>query len=434
MEINHPQQPTYPLTLSQLLVWEGEIVAASHFTHLSSLVKLDDSPDIEAWRESIRCVIRENEGLRLRMLPQGEDVRQYVAPEFPVEIPFLDFYHAGGEEEFRSWIEEERRKRFPVVDSPLFSFKILRLSSQDNRLFLKVHHLVSDAWTITVLIEQIKNHYQAIRSGEALKDKPPASYLEYLLQQNAPSALEKARFFFTYLFEKLTSAPPAARIRPDLPRPVSNQAARKTFSIPPTLRAEILRFNESNHSSVYLFFLSSILLDISLANAIGDTAIGTLFHNRLNPAYANTVGLFNVILPLRVKVSEDLSFRDLIKRVLSAWKQAIQRQPGRLSLQELTLLYQHADNLFDVLVSYENHLPEELPEWLHGNDDLEPISLMITILDYPSGGLDVEFLYRTEMYSQGDIETVYIQLVRLWEQLLAEPDEKIRELKKSRHV
>jgi len=170
-------------------------------------------------------------------------------------------------------------------------------------------------------------------------------------------------------------------------------------------------------------------LYISLVNAAEDAAIGTLFHNRLNPAYQNAVGLFTVILPLRVKVADDLNFGELTKRVLSVWKQSIQRQPGHLSVQELTAVYQHSATLFDVLVSYESHLPDEPPEWLQGEAELEPISLMINILDYPAAGLEMEFVYRTELFSEADIAEIYQQLMKLWVKLLADPDQKIGELR-----
>ena len=142
---------------------------------------------------------------------------------------------------------------------------------------------------------------------------------------------------------------------------------------------------------------------ISLVNDAEDVAIGTTFHNRLDPAYQNTIGMFAAILPLRVKVADELSFRELIKRVLSAWKGSIQRQPGLISLQELTAVYQHSAGLFDVLVSYESRLPNEPPEWLYRESDLPHISLMIAFLDYPAAGLEMEFLYRTELFTDADI-------------------------------
>jgi hypothetical protein len=142
--------------------------------------------------------------------------------------------------------------------------------------------------------------------------------------------------------------------------------------------------------------------------------------------------LFNVILPLRVKAARELSFRELVKRMFSEWKQSIQRQPGRCSLAELTLLYQHAASLFDVLVSYESRLLDDPPEWLHGDLDLEPISMMITILDYPQGKMEIEFLYRIEKFTEPDICSLYDQFLGLWRKLLADPERSIQELRSSR--
>jgi hypothetical protein len=421
----------YPLTFSQQLVWAGETLLASPspFTQLCWMLKLADASDVEGWRRAIRQVVSDNEGLRLRMVVQDGKVWQYVAPDQPAEIQYLDFSHPDGSVEFRRWLEQALRGRLPLVGGPLYYFAILRLGSQDHRLFVKVHHLVADGWSIAVLTEQILKQYRALQSGEALDEPPPASFVDYIVQQTAPRALDKARLFLYYIFDKLSAAPAAVRLRPGLPAAATAKASRVSFTVPPALRAEIARFSESNHSSVYLFFLSGVVLYISLVNAAEDAAIGTLFHNRLNPAYHNTVGLFNVILPLRVKVAGDLSFGELTRRVFAAWKQAIQRQPGHLSPHELAEVRQHAAELFDVLVSYESHLPDEPPEWLHGNSELEPISLMITILDHPSAGLEMEFLYRTELFSEAEMAATYQQLMTLWGEVLANSDQKIGELR-----
>jgi surfactin family lipopeptide synthetase A/lichenysin synthetase A len=392
------------------------------------MVKLKDASDVEGWRRAIRQVVSDSEGLRLRMVVQDGEVRQYVAPDQPTEIQYLDFSHPNGVEEYRRWMDQALHSRLRVVGGPLYDFAILRLGSQDYRLFVKVHHLVADGWSIAVLTEQVLKHYRALQSGEALNEPPPGSFVDYIVQQTAPRALDKAKLFLYHVFDKLSTAPAALRLRPGLPAAVTAQASRLSFTVPADLRAEIARSSESSHSSVYLFFLSGVLLYISLANAAEDAAIGTLFHNRLNPAYQNTVGLFNVILPLRVKAAGDLSFGELTRRVFAAWKQAIQRQPGHLSQQEFATVRQRAAELFDVLVSYESHLPDEPPEWLPGAAELEPISLWITILDHPTAGLEMEFLYRTELFSQAEMATTYQQLMNLWVEVLADPDRKIGEL------
>jgi len=85
--------------------------------------------------------------------------------------------------------------------------------------------------------------------------------------------------------------------------------------------------------------------------------------------------------------------------------------------------------LYDVLVSYERHLPDEPPEWLHGDAELEPISLWITILDHPTAGLEMEFLYRTELFSEADMAAIYRQLMALWSEVLADPNRRIGDLR-----
>ena len=87
-----------------------------------------------------------------------------------------------------------------------------------------------------------------------MHELPPTSFVKYILQQNAPRTLEKAKLFLHYFFEILVKSPAAIKIRPGLPAAISVKAGRKTFTIPPNLRHEIVHFCESNRSSIYLFF------------------------------------------------------------------------------------------------------------------------------------------------------------------------------------
>ena len=421
----------YPLTFMQLLLWEGETVLslAGSMSQLCWIVKLKDDQDTGRWTEAIRRVVAEDEVLRIRMILRGGDVYQYVAPVCSTVVPLLDFDGPGGAEEYDRWVREHVQSKLPILDSPLCWFAILRRSAADCRLFLKVHHLIADGWSITVLTERIIRTCRALRTGEPVDESPGRSFLDYVAEQTSSRYMDRAKMFVSTVLERFTGAPAAVQLLPGRASSGRLSARRKSFVISPDLRARISAFAEASHSSTYLFICMGMLVYLSLANGAEDTAIGTMFHNRLDPAYGKSIGIFAVILQLRVAVARDLTCRELVRRVFSSWKQSIQRQPGHLSLKDLTALYNRAGELFDVMVSYENHLPEELPEWISVDAEVQPVSILANFLDHPTGDLELEFVYRTDMYADGEISGIHAALMALWSDILANPDQRIGELR-----
>ena len=427
-------QQTYPLTLSQLMIWGAEtVLEGGPPAHLCWMVRLPGKLPAEHWAEIIGQVVSENEGLRLRMVLQDGEVRQYVAPDEPVSLPVYDFTDSGGAEALRRWVGGEIAKRLPLIDSPLYRFAILRCSGEEDRLFIVVHHLVADGWSITVLTDQIHHRHEALESGQPLVEPPTASFVRYIAQQTAPRPFERARLFLQSVLERRL-APAAGRMRPDLPAVAGGPVERVSYAVSPALRAEIERYSESQHSSVYLFLLTTILLYISLANDATDAAIGTIFHNRLDAAYRNTVGMFATVLPLRVAVADDLRFHELCRRVLASWKGAIRRQPEHLSLRELGAVYQHAAALFDTVVSYENHLPAAGAGVAARGHRAGAGVAAHRHAGSSSAGLEMEFMYRSEVYSAADIAAIHQEVVALSERVLADPEQKVGALRAGRRA
>ena len=327
----------------------------------------------------------------------------------------------------RRWVDAETRERLPLIDSPLFRFALLRVAGEGDRLFIKVHHLVADGWSMTVLTNQVHDRHAALETGAPLQEPPGASFVRYIAEQARPRPLERARFFMQGLLQR-RMAPAAVRLRPDLPSVAQGPVERASYVLPAALRAEIDRWAESQHSSVYLFFLSVVLLYLALANEAEDAALGTIFHGRLDAAYRRTVGMFATVLLLRVAVAEPLRFSELCRRVQERWKGAIRGQPEQLSLEELEAVYDRLPDLLDVVVSYESHLPAETPEWLLAGIELGPVSLRIGLLDYASGRLEIEFLYRRAVFSAADIDALYQRMLRLAGILAANPERTVEAL------
>jgi len=417
---------SYPLTLPQLIVWGAEQMGANKsVVNLCGLVKLSGVFDRHLMNEAINLAVMQHEGLRLRMQERNGDVRQYVGPYQEKQFDFFDFSELPCQTEFDSWWGETAGKSFDLLDCDLFNFSILKLNGDEYHMLFKVHHLIADNWSITLILKQIIGNYQDLQNGIPFAATPKPSFIKYLRGQEKTNGINLVKLVAKFYIEKLTTPPAAIQIIPHLAENEDYTAARQTFAVPVECEEAIKNFAREKHTTILQIFLAGFSLLLALKNKAADIGIGTLFHSRLTPEHMETVGMFVKYIPLRIRVERNINVDAFIKRITCQWLAGVKNQPTQLTLAQLAEIYRKVDYLFDVLLSYESNLPGFPVKWYEEKLQLQPISLMIYIFDRPSVGMDLEFTYRTVWLSSVDIETIHQQLLGLIMAMISNPDDEI---------
>ena len=242
--------------------------------------------------------------------------------------------------------QEDAQQPFDLVKCPLLRTTLLELGEMEYVMLFTMHHIISDGWSMGVLIRELAALYEAFCAG---KPSPlpelPIQYADFAVWQRQWLQGEVLEAQLDYWRQQLSSPPPVLRLPTDRPRPVVEtfRGATKSFSLPTNLTEEIESL--SRHQGVTLFMTLLAAFKTLLYHYSGqdDINVGSPIANRNQSEIEGLIGFFVNTLVLRTNLSGNPSFRDVLKRV-----------------REVTLgAYAHQDLPFEKLVAQlqpERHL------------------------------------------------------------------------------
>ncbi len=339
-----PDAEHYPLSRAQRRVWvlsQLDDARAAYNLPIHLLLKgpLDTGRIVRAFA---RLVTR-HEALRTRFVVVDGEPRQRVDPPSCFAVRHLDLStRARPREAARVLARDEAGADFDLERGPLFRVTLARIGPAEHALLMTMHHIVSDGWSLSVLMGQLSRDYvEQARAGGV--ESPSSSvgeralqYRDYAAWHNAQLASEDVAVHRRYWLETLASAP-RLELATDRPRGgrQTYRGALRTFSIDPAARLGLEALARSEGASLFMALVA--LLDVQLFRYTGRqrVVLGTPIAGRLHPALRDQVGFYLNTLVLVSPVASTMSYRELLRDV-----------------RERTLAaYEHQDYPFDQLVN-----------------------------------------------------------------------------------
>ncbi|KOU34160.1 peptide synthetase [Streptomyces sp. WM6378] len=247
-----------------------------------------------------------------------------------------------------AWIKDAFDVAFEVERRPLFTIAVLKESEGTVHAYVKVHHIVADAWGLHLFMSQVRAEYDQVRRTGKFDDRPVPSYLDFAEDERRyrdSAGHEEDREFFQ---EQLKGVAPAF-FRRTAPAG-SRGSARHSFLIE---RSLIDRIRERGHS-VFAFVASAFSVYLSRIHGSDEVVLGVPLLNRPTDTQKQTVGHFANTLPLRVKPRNDLAMSELVAEVQAATRAL--KPHERFSLGDLLRAVPLQDSgrkrLFDTTIAY----------------------------------------------------------------------------------
>lgn len=424
----------YPLTNPQKRIWYTEKVYPNiSLYNIGGPIRIKGNIEFNILESCINILIKKHEGLRLRLIEENGQVKQYVRNYEEVKLDYIDFsQYNNPEDEFNKWVDNEARSPFVLTNERLFYFALFKISDNDNGYLAKFHHIISDGWSINIMTDEICSSYMKLINGEKVDDTKQYSYIEYIDSEN--KYLSSDRFLKNKDFwnERFKS----------IPNTLLNKSShiiegkRKSFDLDADICSGIKKFAVDYKCSLNTFFVAVYLVYLNKNMRQEDIVIGTPVLNRSGKKEKGMFGMFTSTLPFRFTVDDRVSITDMMVRVNEEVKKYYynQKYPYNLLVQDLELKKMGHDNLFNVCVNYYNTkldselngYPIENVEFYNGN---QIYALQLVIQEWnDSGNLKLHFDYKTYDYSDQDIENMYSQLLILMDQILLSPHEKVSDL------
>ena len=335
-----------PLSFAQQRLWFIDQLEPGHTIYnIHGAVRVEGRLNLEAMERVINEVIRRHEVLRTTMEVSAEGEPMQVIDEWkPRRLEVEDLSSLSPEErqrEARRRAREEAGTGFDLRRGPLLRMKVLRLEEEEHVLLYTMHHIVSDWWSMGILVREVGELYRAYDAGEPSPlEELPIQYADFAVWQRewlSGAVLEKE---LDYWRGQLAGVE-ALELPADHPRPAiqSHRGARHHFVIEEAVTEKLRALSQREGVTLFMTLLGGFDVVMSRYSGQEDIVLGTDSANRNRAEIEGLIGFFINQLVMRVNVKGGESFRELLKSVrevcLGAY--AHQDMPFEKLVEELQL-------------------------------------------------------------------------------------------------
>jgi amino acid adenylation domain-containing protein len=385
--------------------------------------------------QSINMLIKRNAAFRIRIEEEAGEPRQYFGPE--EEYFKLDYVDFSGQsvEKLYDWDSEQSKIVVPVINNKLYYFAFLKIDEENCAIFTRMHHLISDAWSVVQIGNEILEYYVAIENGDPIPEDTNPSYLEYLEKEQEYMQSKKYLSDQSYWKERYEELPDLTTLKSRVSNEITTQSVRKTLVLPENLSKQIREYCKENRTSIFALFYSALCMYINRVKGKQKVTIGVPVLNRTNPRQKRTVGMFISTVPLTVEVNDEMNFNEFSQVVGKTWLSVLKHQkyPYENILKEVRETHKGTEKLYDIAISYQNakmikdgHGFKHESRWHSNGNQME--SLYIHVNDREDDGrIILNYDYIEDLFYKKEIEFINDHIVRLlWHAL----DDPTRELYK----
>jgi amino acid adenylation domain-containing protein len=269
-------------------------------------------------------VVRRHEALRTRFAEVGGEPVQLVAPPAPVRLPRLDLSALPAERRAAETLRlarEEARRPFDLGRGPLLRGALLHGTGprpEEHALLLDLHHIVSDGWSLGVLVEEIRALYQAsLAGGPSPLPELPIQYADFAVWQRQWLGDEEMERQLAYWRERLAGAPSALDLPTDRPRPAaqSYRGATAALALGPEIAERLAAAGRGHGATLFMTLLAGFAALLARAGGQDDVVVGSPIANRHQLATEPLIGFFVNSLALRLDLAGDPPVGTLLARV-----------------------------------------------------------------------------------------------------------------------
>lgn len=431
------------LSFAQQQMWVIDRVeqGSTHYNGVAGY-RFQGALNREALVDSLRRLVERHCALRTRFVEKDGEVRQIISDDWTLPVPISDW--TGLDESLRAQslaglIEEECRFRFDLGAGVLVRVCLVLLAAEETVVVLNIHHIACDAWSVALLVQELRVLYEAAVSGTAaVLPELRIRYTDYAQWQRECFQGERLQALLAFWQEAMKGAAPLHEIPLDRPRPTVLQHAGGEVIVElgeDKLRA-VQRLAASARTTAFICLESLFALFVARLSGRGDVVVGTPASGRWHADIEPVIGLFANTIPLRHRVEGDPTLRRYLVQSHATVSAALAHQqcPFELLVDHLGVERSLACNpLFQIVFALRDEagrkidLPGVMIRPLEGRPLQSKFDLMLSAVD-TGQGLRLEWQYAAALFDRQSIELMAAQFVAFLDSALQAPDARVSEL------
>ena len=437
-----PTRRELPLTSVQQRLWFFEQRdPGSPLYNIPGALRLEGRLHLQALEQSFEELIRRHEVLRTTFESRDGQPVQVVSPEgrLRIEVVELETWpEASRPQEALRRATEEARRPFDVSRGPLLRATLIRLGAQDHLLVATMHHIISDGWSMGVLLRELGVLYGAFSAG---RPSPlpllPLQYGDHALWQRDGLQGDVLDAQLAWWREQLAGAPPALELPTDRPRPAvqTYQGATRPVRLSGALSKALKDLCQREGVTPFMLLLAGFQALLHRHSGQEDLSVGTAIAGRSRAELRELIGPFFNLVVLRARLSGDLTFRELLGRVREMALGAYAHQETPFEKLVEVLRPQRSQRhlpLFQVLFVLQGEVgTPQLPglgsRLVELHTGVAPYELSLSLND-TAEGFTGSLEYNRDLFEATTVDRMVGHLRTLLEGIVAAPDRRLSEL------
>ena len=291
-----------PLTLAQKQFWAlAQLDQQGSIAYNDSLrLELRGNLDITALKQAIQTIIARHEALRIIIDIEGN--YQEILPPDEKEVPYLDF-SAKKEEEINQWLQETIQKPFNLSNQPPLRVNILKIAPEYHWFVFTIHHIISDGWSIDIIVQELATLYNAKKQGNQPLLPPAQAFSQYVAITNSVTKENSANQ--TYWLQQFKDFIPSLELPTDFTRPSVQTylGKQEEMIIEANLKTQIEQLGHQKGVTLFMILLTSFDLLLKHLTQDKERIIGISAAGQSAMGCPNLVGYCVNVLPVRFRES-----------------------------------------------------------------------------------------------------------------------------------
>lgn len=435
---SHSHDKIFPLTYAQERVWLIEQFHPNTPAYnIPEAFVVEGFVDPATLQETVRQLTLRHDILRAHFLSTGSEVAQHVIAAVEIPVGFTDLSTIEEQERHSQLlvdIRREARRPFDLTQAPLMRCHLFRLANSKHVIFLNVHHIIADRWSMGILQRELTLLYANLSTkGSTVLPPLHSQYTDYASKERVDGQTNIHQQL-AYWKTKLSNPPSPLELPFSKRRPLAQsfEGAIEPFDIRLDLGQKLRLLARQEKASLYMLLLAAFSLLLYRYTSKRDLCIGSPISARNNAETESLIGLFVNTVVMRCLLDPSWSFRQLLQHIRDTVLEA--HANSNVPFQKLVMeLHPERDPatspLFQVMFALDSFTPRDdngLPK-IDTQPGVSKFDLTLQLSEAGgavTGGLE----YRMDLFDPSSIRQFAENLSVLLHSIAFDPDATIARL------
>ncbi|HLO84146.1 MAG TPA: amino acid adenylation domain-containing protein, partial [Nostocaceae cyanobacterium] len=424
-----------PLSWVQERLWFlDQLEGPNALYNMPIALQISGNLNIAALEQALTEIIQRHSILRTNFTTVNGNPVQAIAPPTDVKIPIVEVQANQIQQE----AVQAAKQPFDLASDSLIRSQLLQLAENNYILLVTIHHIVFDAWSMSIFVRELLTLYEAaLHQKSGVLPSLPIQYADFAYWQRQWLQGEVLETQLSYWKQQLNGTLPVLQLPIDYSHsPKQNyQGARQSLRLSKSLTTAIKSLSRQEGATTFMTLLAAFKLLLSRHTGQEDIIIGVPIAGRNHQGTEELIGCFLNTLPLRTDLSGNPSFRELLTKVREVTLSAYSHQdiPFEKLVEELKperSLSRHP--VFDVMFNMINtptanlEIPGLTFEPLNHFTQPESKFFLTLFVQEVAEELNINIVYRQNLFSPEHMSNLLEQFEYLLQQITTQPDRPIQ--------